>query len=73
MATVRTNDGEQRITCDIPKCRRQRHDRGQDDGRFLAALSWHDGMLCLTVVCAECGGTHTLTVQPSHEFALTTT
>jgi len=66
VANIRTNDDEQRITCDVPRCRRQRQDRGQDDGRFLASLHWGDeGTLCLTVVCPECGGTHTVTI-PAH-------
>lgn len=68
MASIRTEGDGQRITCDIPKCQRQRHDRGQDDGRFLAALRWQGGTLCLTVVCPECGGTHTVTV-PAHQEA----
>jgi len=73
VAKVRTNDDEQRITCDIPSCRRQRLGRGQVDGRFLASLRWQDdGMLCLTVVCPECGGTHTVTVPARQGAALTT-
>ena len=70
VASIRTDDNEQRITCDIPSCRRQRLGRGQVDGRFLAALRCEDGLVCLTVVCPECGGTHTVTV-PAQQEALT--
>lgn len=61
MAHITTKDNERRITCDRPACCRGRHDRGQRDGRFLASVTGGDSLMpSLTVVCPECGGTHTV-------------
>ncbi|MBN1954286.1 MAG: hypothetical protein JW900_04460 [Anaerolineae bacterium] len=62
MATIRQDGPERRITCDVPECRRRRERRGQENGRFLLSLRCDGETVTVTVVCPECGGTHTVTV-----------
>jgi hypothetical protein len=62
LATVVTEGNEQRVTCDVPACRKERRQRGQTGGRFLLSVVWGADSVTITAVCSSCGGTHTVTL-----------
>jgi len=62
MATIYSENEGHRVTCDVPACTAARARRGQQNGRWLFNLRFGVGTITVTVQCAECGGTHTVTV-----------
>lgn len=54
------DDGGQKITCDVPSCKKRREERGQENGRYLATVEFNPGTVAVTLICQDCHQTHTI-------------